>query len=262
MGRELRRVPINFQWEINKLWSGFVNPHKIHECSHCKGIGYSEDYEALKNEWYGYHKETRINNPFRDGSTYNSSAWKHNLTQGDVDVLVSEERLWDFTRVPLNYEQRQIVEERMKNGENSWLPFSNGYTPTCEEVNEWSIKGFGHDSINCSIVIKARLEKIGKSHLCPHCNGIGEDWQHEKAKELYEGWVNYDPPTGDGFQLWTTTSEGSPMTPVFETLDLLCEYCERENISKFGRFTATKQEWMEMLNDGLVIHKQGNMIFI
>ena len=32
------------------------------------------------------------------------------------------------------------------------------------------------------------------------------------------------PPKGEGFQLWETTTEGSPVSPVFETLDELCEW--------------------------------------
>ena len=35
MGRELKRVPLDFQWEINKLWCGYINPHKAHECKEC-----------------------------------------------------------------------------------------------------------------------------------------------------------------------------------------------------------------------------------
>lgn len=75
----------------------------------------------------------------------------------------------------------------------------------------------------------------------------------DKLKELCE------PPKGEGYQLWNTTSEGSPISPVFETLDKLCEWCE-VNATTFGKFKATKEEWKEMLQDGLVYHKEGNAI--
>ena len=58
----------------------------------------------------------------------------------------------------------------------------------------------------------------------------------DKLKELCE------PPKGEGYQLWNTTSEGSPISPVFETLDKLCEWCE-VNATTFGKFKATKEEW-------------------
>lgn len=76
-----------------------------------------------------------------------------------------------------------------------------------------------------------------------------------KLKELCE------PPKGDGYQLWETTSEGSPVSPVFETLDALCEWCEN-NATTFGSFRATKEEWKQMLDCDFVHARQGNMVFI
>lgn len=39
-----------------------------------------------------------------------------------------------------------------------------------------------------------------------------------------------EPPVGEGYQLWETTSEGSPISPVFTTLEELCDwYMENEN---------------------------------
>lgn len=70
-----------------------------------------------------------------------------------------------------------------------------------------------------------------------------------------------EPPEGEGYQLWETTSEGSPVSPVFESLERLCEWCEK-NATTFGNLTATKGEWMKMLDDGFVCAKLGNAIFI
>jgi len=69
------------------------------------------------------------------------------------------------------------------------------------------------------------------------------------------------PPDGEGFQLWETTSEGSPNSPVFKTLDELCEWCA-ENATTFGRNKATKEQWLQMLDANFVFHKQGNLMFI
>jgi hypothetical protein len=68
------------------------------------------------------------------------------------------------------------------------------------------------------------------------------------------------PPKGDGYQLWETTSAGSPVSPVFETLDELCEWCETY-ATTFADFTATKEEWEQMLRDDFVYAKKGNMFF-
>lgn len=63
----------------------------------------------------------------------------------------------------------------------------------------------------------------------------------DKLKELCE------VPKGEGYQLWETTSEGSPISPVFETLDELCEWCEN-NATTFASCKASKDEWMQMLS--------------
>ena len=153
----------------------------------------------------------------------------------------------------------EIVKQKIAGGGNSWLPFDNGYRPTAKEVNEWNLKGFGHDSLNSYIIIKARLKKQGKSHKCSKCNGTGNDWKSENEKELFENWKPNKLPTGEGFQLW---SDLTPITPIFKSLEELCEYCEKEKVSTFGYSTATKQEWIDMLKNGLVFYKEGNNMFI
>lgn len=75
-----------------------------------------------------------------------------------------------------------------------------------------------------------------------------------KLKELLE------VPNGEGYQLWETTSEGSPISPVFETLDELCEWCE-DNATTFAHSKANKEKWKQMLSENFVYHKEGNALF-
>jgi hypothetical protein len=35
MGREVRRVPLDFEWPLNKVWEGFLNDHYV-ECPDCE----------------------------------------------------------------------------------------------------------------------------------------------------------------------------------------------------------------------------------
>lgn len=243
MGIELKKVPLDFQWEIGKVWCGYVNPHQIHKCKECNGNRESNEFQELLNEWYSSNNGEYKPNPFVKDCIYNTKAWKNNLTDDDVQALLEADRLWEFTRMPLNDEQKEIVEQQIANGGNSWLPFNNGYIPTAKEVNDWNLKqhGYGHDSLNGLTCIKARLKREKKDYKCNSCKGTGENWQHHKAKSLYKNWKKYDPPTGKGFQLWTTTNEGSPMTPVFESLEKLCEYCETEKISVFCKSYSNKR---------------------
>lgn len=58
------------------------------------------------------------------------------------------------------------------------------------------------------------------------------NWPLEQTWEGYEwqpGWTEanngaYDPPAGDGWQLWETTTEGSPISPVFPTAEDLATW--------------------------------------
>lgn len=62
-----------------------------------------------------------------------------------------------------------------------------------------------------------------------------------------EKWY-YDVPKGEGYQLWEDTTEGSPKSPVFETLEELCEWLADNNVSWFAKMTMTKEEWLESLS--------------
>ena len=71
----------------------------------------------------------------------------------------------------------------------------------------------------------------------------------------------FDPPEGEGYQLWGTTTEGEPRSPVFKTLEELCAWCA-ENDTVFADIKATKEQWKEMLDTDFVHAKVGNSVFI
>lgn len=60
---------------------------------------------------------------------------------------------------------------------------------------------------------------------------------------------NVDPPVGDGYQLWEDTSEGSPLTPVFGTIEELAKYCADVNnkVTLYGSFTLDYENWCKCL---------------
>lgn len=39
MGREIRRVPADFDWPLDTRWEGFLNPHRLPKCPVCDGAG-------------------------------------------------------------------------------------------------------------------------------------------------------------------------------------------------------------------------------
>ena len=58
---------------------------------------------------------------------------------------------------------------------------------------------------------------------------------------------NLGPPEGDGYQLWETTTEGSPVSPVFATPEELAEWLEFNKISSFAHMTCSYDQWLEFI---------------
>ena len=54
---------------------------------------------------------------------------------------------------------------------------------------------------------------------------LGTIWPGYQTEEEEEA---YDPPEGEGYQVWETVSEGSPVSPVFASAEELVEYLHKE----------------------------------
>lgn len=82
-------------------------------------------------------------------------------------------------------------------------------------------------------------------------------WGCPDFKNILENFMSqFEPPAGEGYQLWETTSEGSPISPVFETLSELSEWCA-VHATVCANIKATKKEWKQMLET----EKVGNAKF-
>lgn len=60
---------------------------------------------------------------------------------------------------------------------------------------------------------------------------IGKIWKGYIPQDESE---KYEPPEGEGYQLWETVTEGSPMSPVFETPEKLATWLVDNRISTCG----------------------------
>ena len=247
MGREIRRVPLDFKWPLDQVWEGFLSPDKFDEtpCPDCES-GYSPEAQNLYDLWYGkipFDPATTGSTPWQHDSPavrafaernianapdyygtgeqatvreaqrladHFNSGWLHHLSQDDVDALVAGGRLYDFTHVVVPGE--------------GWKPKDPPVKPTAAEVNEWSLRGMGHDSINAMVAIRARCEREGINDTCPTCKGHASLEKYEGQRAEAEAWEPTGPPKGDGWQLWETVSEGSPISPVFDTSDDLAAW--------------------------------------
>jgi len=76
-----------------------------------------------------------------------------------------------------------------------------------------------------------------------HTDKVNDDVK-EKYGELFK---DIEPPSGDGYQLWETVSEGSPQSPVFRTLEELCKWLS-ENKREYDIFNHfSYEDWMKAL---------------
>jgi len=106
---------------------------------------------------------------------------------------------------------------------------NNGNMSGCESCRRFAkIKGLEMTSYNCPII-----------------------------KEL-------EPPTGEGWQMWENVTEGSPISPVFETPEELAHWLADSNASACGHDGATYQQWLNMIKKGwcpsLVVTRQKSVV--
>jgi hypothetical protein len=240
VSREIRRVPLDFDWPLNKVWAGYRQPEELRlpPCPDCEATGWSPEARRLNDRWYGksgsdFRPEDRGSTPltvttpavraFAERNVTRApwfygtgedavvreaerligmwnQQWCHHVNQADVDALVAAGRLMDFTHTWVRGE--------------GWKPKDPPYVPAAAEVNEWAILTMGHDSINQHVVVKAEMERQGIDPRCPTCKGSGNVGTPEQ-RAAEEAWEPTEPPTGEGWQMWETVSEGSPISPVF-----------------------------------------------
>lgn len=270
MGREVKRVPLDFAWPQDKIWEGFINPYGNHttKCHKCAGTGLTPEAKRIYDQWYGYaHFD-----PVAYGSTphtFNSPAVLLRATRNVCDIdsqdfytrggtlsqeaaLVLEgQRLADLFNAQwahhLNQDDVNVLvrEDRIQTGPTTgW----KNDPPTAQEVND---SCYSHDGINSSICFNNRCKREGITAVaCPVCDGSGAIWDSPESERLYDEWESYEPPEGPGWQMWETVTEGSAISPVFKTPEALATWLANTGASAGGYETATYHQWLNMINAG------------
>lgn len=243
MGRKLYRVPLDFDAPIGKVWQGYITPPEFQfpKCGDCDGEGYGPEARAIANTFYAHMIPGGWDGPGSDGrKRAEALAWADKLGQAEVDNLITKGRLRVWRDGKWRKEKR-----------------------TADDVNELQRRGGldTHDAVNRWILVEFRCKKLAITIECPTCGGQG-DIATDEQRAAAEAWTWTEPPTGDGYQLWETTSEGSPSGPVFDTLEALCEWAA-DNATTFASARATAAEWRAMLDKDFVFHDAGNgQVFI
>lgn len=101
---------------------------------------------------------------------------------------------------------------------------------------------------------------------CPTCEGGGKchpkvDPPGHKVDDLPNWWGDYQEKEY-GWQMWEDVSDGSPMSPVFETPEELAKWLADSKASASGRMTASYEQWLRTILRGSAISMvmQGGVI--
>lgn len=245
MGRELKRVPLDFDAPLNEIWKGYINPH----FKPCPEVATGKCHNGLSCAGAWLDAISRFIAVIGQEATQNTPGMMNHFKR--TGRIYPHPYLREWSQAPRIHNARRAdlvsLDEELA-GLIKKMAGGCDLGPMAGSSAGWEIRR--------TLLRSAGLDD--EWGICKVCNGEGLD---PATKEAYEGWKEEEPPEGEGFQLWETTSEGSPISPVFPSLDALCEWAE-VHATTFGNFRATKDEWMKMLEGGLVSHTEGNMTFI
>lgn len=264
MGRTLKRVPLDFAWPLNKTWDGYVNP----EGGPCPEEG--------KTCFGGYTAAGKwLESVSRLISMLGEQASQFGQPRNPNQIF-PHPYLEEFAQAPRAEMPREVIakireipdsQERMRahmdyahKNPAKLLPMTPELLAFCEALAGRKIDQLCGSEVswNIATTLKSAAKVDDKWGECPVCEGHADDPAKRAAAEA---WTETEPPAGDGFQLWETTSEGSPVSPVFATIEDLCKWCA-DNATTFGSCKASADEWRQMLDADFVHHAVGNMVFM
>ena len=152
----------------------------------------------------------------------------------------------ELRKVPANW-------EHPKKDDGKYQPMFNRYYG--DELNEWF---YGHqqweNSTHKDLVEQPELKEKYPFYAMYH--GNPPDVEYYQTRK-------FKPEELTHIQLYESTTEGTPLSPVFKAdeLEALCAWAA-ENATTFATCKTTKEEWFRMLSNDLVYHQSGNAIFL
>lgn len=199
MGREIKRVPLDFDWPTNKTWGGFLMPESLESnpCPDCQG---GQTYAG----WWLQRFCQRLNMLADDIAEQQRGRPLHPWLETDPYPVTDSTRLF--------------------------MAASRVIRPSADMVDlvrGLGSRGMGSDhKIYQAIAKAAGLPKFGH---CATCDGQGGLEAYPGQRAGADAWESTEPPAGDGWQLWETVSEGSPISPVFPDAEQLAQWLTTED---------------------------------
>jgi len=210
VGREVKRVPLDFDHPLNERWTGYVMPDKFDE-SPCPQGPMCMSGSTPARAWVGQlahmllmlDDDRRAQHRGRPMHPYFDSVPRPTTTHEDFFDRMRNPR----PVVPRPSEDIAEFGTGLAGREGGWL---------------------GHDAIDRWNATDALIKAAGLDPevwgICQACGGHGSVETYPGQRDEAEEWQREEPPEGEGWQLWETVSEGSPISPVFPTAQELARW--------------------------------------
>lgn len=236
MGREVRRVPLDWDWPINKVWEGFLEPDELRlpTCEDCGGSGYSGAGAWLKtlcyrlmmlasdalydqprgkgmHPWLAEDRYPPTRTLYTPVSEWERESARQEIARCEADGQAAHHLNYRYVK---EGSTKLAGYEVVRPSEEIVDLFAGLSGRSREQLSRGGIMGMGGEYMAArKIVDAAGLDPDDWGH-CPTCGGEGSVGTPEQRKAR-DAWEPIEPPTGEGWQLWETVSEGSPISPVF-----------------------------------------------
>ena len=108
-------------------------------------------------------------------------------------------------------------------------PWGYDYTPLFEGYQA------AHDEFMASVKMNGLQEALEWFGRAPNTEDYMPDWPEEERTH---------------FMMYETCSEGTPLSPAFETPEELARWLADNDASSFGKGTASYEQWLRVCNGG------------
>jgi hypothetical protein len=249
MGRKLRRVQLDFQWPLNQVWQGYVNPH-IRPCPEDGRTCFGGSTAAAK--WLDAVAQLL--------ALLGSDAAEAQRREPPRGVF-PHPWLREWNLAPKRPLARQVQDRidalpnrvqrnrayAAEDARAELLPLTPELLDVLERFSGKPVETAFRGASNHYNMRRAFLKFAGVDGEWGICSTCGGDAIDPAIREAYEKWEPSDPPQGEGWQLWETVSEGSPISPVFPSARELAHWCASQDPAFVGG-KGSAEDWCAWLD--------------
>lgn len=215
MGREIKRVALDFDWPLSKVWEGYLMPDSLYSkpCTDCDN-GYTAGGAWLMTL---AHRLTMLADDAEREQPLGRALhpW---LAQDQYPPV------WRDRTLPTEH---QFYSQYVVRPSTDIIDLVNGLEESAGRHYDNSIHGLGRSTTDAYCIASAIAKAAGMPEdwgVCKTCDGDARLEAYPGQAEDQEAWDPTEPPSGDGWQVWETVSEGSPISPVFADREDLVQW--------------------------------------